>query len=81
MTYKFESYGEVEMANHQINIHEIHDNFNGLAKVYILISLGSPQANASKIVVFLGNYTYTGDQALKAEVESWVTTKLTEYEV
>jgi hypothetical protein len=47
--YIFESYGQVEMSNPNISIHKVHDDYNGSADVYILISLGAPQSNASRM--------------------------------
>lgn len=49
--------------------------------VTILISLGSPQANAVKFGVELQGFSYTGNEPLKADIEAWVQVKLTEYEI
>lgn len=79
--YKFETYGEVEMNNPLIHVYEVHDNYKGSAKVYILISLGSSQSKASRVIVFLGTYKYTGGQAIRSDVEKWLQIEILKYQV
>lgn len=70
----------LEIKAPAVSVSSVYDHYNGTADVNILISLGSPQADAVTFSVTLSGFTYT-DHWTRQELEDWVTAELKNYEV
>ena len=78
-SYNFPTF-KVEIQNPQVTIVGVNDNFDGECSVDILMSLGAPQANATKFGFNLLGFTYTNNWT-QADIETWVPTALATYEI
>lgn len=78
-TYKFEQF-EITIKNPSIKVNKIFDNYDGTASVAIIMFIGNINNKTAQFGILLDGFTYTNGWT-KSDVETWVTNKLTEYEV
>lgn len=73
----------IAIENPTITICNVIDNRNGTANVWVEIVEGNPSPNFNlSFKITLGNqFTYTGDQPMKVDVDAWYIIEIQNYEV
>jgi len=81
-TYKFDEVnGGIAITNPVIKICNVDDKRNGTAIIYIEVKEGNPDPSftVSFIVPLSTIFTYTGDQPMKADVDTWLVDEIQTY--
>ena len=74
MTYKFDQF-EAAISNPSVSVTSVHDHMNSTCTVDIKLTSGNTELGVS-----LTGFTYSGTWE-DSDINSFVTTKLTEYEI